>query len=222
MDLNPDMLEYYDRRAPEFEEVYHVPERQPDLDDLRQRLCTHFAGRRVLDVACGTGYWTHFIAKSAQRITATDAGSKVMEAAYMKDYGDCPVEFIRSDAYNLAEIKGDFDACFVGFFWSHILKQRRPDFLKTICSKLAPGSTVVMIDNMFVEGEMTPLHRSDEEGNTYRERRLRDGSAYEIVKNYPTEAEMRHDLTPFGEVVEWRVYKYYWWVEWRTKADIAT
>ncbi len=216
--MNPDMLEYYSRRTPEYEAIYQVPERQPDLNDLRQRLSTHFAGRRVLDIACGTGYWTHFIAQSAKAITATDAGSKVMEAAYMKDYGACRMDFVRADAYSLAEIASGHDAGFIGFFWSHVLKERRAEFLSTLCNKLVPASTVVMIDNMFVEGEMTPLHRTDERGNTYRKRILNDGTPYEIVKNYPTEDEMRRELEPFGEVVDWREYKYYWWVEWWTKA----
>jgi len=73
MDMNPDMLEYYNRRVLEYESIYHVPERQPDLDDLRTRLSNHFAGSAVLDIACGTGYWTQFIAKSAKSITATVA-----------------------------------------------------------------------------------------------------------------------------------------------------
>ena len=217
MDLNPDMLEYYQRRVAEYESIYHLPERQPNLDDFRARLRTHFAGRRVIDVACGTGYWTQFIARSARSITATDAGDTVMEAAHMKDYGTCPVEFIRANAYDLNEITGEHDACFVGFFWSHIPKQRRAEFLTTLGRKLAPGSPVVMIDNLFVPGEMTQLHRSDDLGNTYRERRLADGSGYEIVKNYPTEHEMRQEIAPFGEFVEWRPYKYYWWVEYLTK-----
>ena len=213
--MNPDMIEYYARRAREYEAIYHHPERQPDLDQLRERLSTVFSGMDVLDVACGTGYWTEYIARSAKSIVATDVSEEVMELAREKNYGSCPVQFVRADAYDLSVIAETFPACFAGFFWSHIPKQRRREFLENLHRRLRPGAKVVMIDNMFVKGEMTELHRSDEHGNTYRERKLADGSTYEITKNYPTEDEFRRALSGLAEVTEWREYKYYWWAEYK-------
>lgn len=50
------LLEYYRRRAAEYEKVYDKPERQADLRRLRAVVPAYFSQRRVLEVACGTGY----------------------------------------------------------------------------------------------------------------------------------------------------------------------
>ena len=46
--------EYYQQRAPEYDEVYAKPERQADLAELRRLLPPLVAGRRVLEIAAGT------------------------------------------------------------------------------------------------------------------------------------------------------------------------
>src|SRR5207302_8191007 len=63
---------YYAARAAEYERIYEKPERQRDLARLRELIPAYFAGRDVLDVACGTGYWTQWIAPGARRVTAID------------------------------------------------------------------------------------------------------------------------------------------------------
>lgn len=37
----------------------------------------YLAGRRVLEVACGTGYWTKTLSETAERIVAKDIGEDV-------------------------------------------------------------------------------------------------------------------------------------------------
>ena len=65
---NTSMINYYARRALEYERVYERPERQTDLRNLEQVTAEAFPGLRVLEVACGTGYWTQFAARSAASI----------------------------------------------------------------------------------------------------------------------------------------------------------
>ena len=52
------MAAYYAQRAAEYERVYFKPERQDDLRRMEAELAAPFAGRRVLEIACGTGWWT--------------------------------------------------------------------------------------------------------------------------------------------------------------------
>src|SRR5712692_10327984 len=65
MTANREMREYYARRAVEYERVYAKPERQDDLARLRRLLQADLAGHDVLEIACGTGYWTTAIAETA-------------------------------------------------------------------------------------------------------------------------------------------------------------
>jgi len=71
---SPDLVEYYRRRAGGYESIYAKPERQADLSVLRAQIPARMAGRRVLEIACGTGYWTVLVARTAASVVATDAG----------------------------------------------------------------------------------------------------------------------------------------------------
>ena len=70
MTVHTDLQAYYAQRAASYEEIYAKPERQTDLAILHQRLRTLFAGQRVLEIACGTGYWTADLAASAAQVLA--------------------------------------------------------------------------------------------------------------------------------------------------------
>ncbi len=87
---NTDITSYYARRAAEYEKVYSKPERQQELAALRQLLPGWFTGRSILEVACGTGYWTECISATAESITATDINREVLDIAGSKSYA-CPV-----------------------------------------------------------------------------------------------------------------------------------
>ena len=52
-----------------------------------------------------------------------------------------------------------------------------------------------MFDNCNVDGDSTPIARTDLDGNTYQIRRLPDGSRHEVIKNYPTDSTLRKKLT---------------------------
>ena len=74
----PTMERYYSRRAAEYERIYEKPERQAELEWLRNRIPEVFAGREVLEVACGTGYWTQYIARAARKVSACDINEAVL------------------------------------------------------------------------------------------------------------------------------------------------
>ena len=59
------MKAYYAARAPYYDAVYDKPERRADIAFLKAFLSSRFAQRSVIEVACGTGYWTQCIAPVA-------------------------------------------------------------------------------------------------------------------------------------------------------------
>ena len=127
----PDSLAgYYARRAKEYERIYAKPERQTDLAKLRSILQPAFAGANVLELACGTGYWTAVMATSAASVLATDI---------------------------------------------------------------------------------------NEEGNTYQTRRLEDQSTcYEVLKNFPSEAELRAAIAGLADRIQIQFLPYYWILSYRS------
>lgn len=203
------MQAYYAARAAEYDRIYLKPERQADLRRLREWLPPHFAGARVLEVACGTGYWTQFLAPVASEIVAVDSSAETMEVARSR-VPQGTVRFLVGDAYALPRDEGRFDAAFAGFWFSHVPRERRRGFLGVLGAVLEPGATVVLLDNRFVEGSSTPIAERDAEGNTYQTRRLDDGSSHRVLKNFPTGEELRAAVAGLGSQVELTELEYFW------------
>ncbi|HET6374160.1 MAG TPA: methyltransferase domain-containing protein [Candidatus Polarisedimenticolia bacterium] len=214
--MTADLLEYYARRAREYEEIYARPERQADLERVRAWLRGELSGRSVLEVACGTGYWTARLAQAAESIVATDAGPEVLEAARRKPCPADRVRFLIADAYDLGGVPGEFDAAFAGFFWSHVPVARIPAFLRSLHGRLGRGARVVLLDNRYVAGSSTRLARRDEGGDTYQRRRLADGSEHEVLQNFPSPAELNEQLGAFAAGLRVVEFDYFWGASYET------
>ncbi len=210
MSIEASMAGYYAGRAPEYERIYHKPERQADLAELRKLLESAFSGLHVFEVACGTGYWTEIISRSAASILATDINDEVLTIARSKSIDPPKVTFHKADAYAPPSALQKFTAGFSGFWWSHIPKNRIREFLQNFHRALAPGAKIVFIDNVHVEGSSTPISRTDDRGNTYQLRRLDDGSTHEVLKNFPTESDLRASTESFASNIRINFLHYYW------------
>ena len=204
------LTEYYRHRAAEYDAVYAKPERQDDLATLHRMLPPLVQGRRVLEIAAGTGYWTRTLSQSAAAITATDLNPETLDVARARDYGPAAVTFRRADAFALDEVPGQFDTAFIGFFWSHIQRADVPRFLSGLHARLGPGARVIAADNRFVAGSSTPLSRTSAAGDTYQHRTLSDGRRYEIVKNFPDRGQFSADVVAVAGEVSWTELSYFW------------
>ena len=209
---------YYARRAAEYEKIYAKPERQADLARMRKDIPALFTGERVLEIACGTGYWTPLIAEQARSVLAIDYAEETLAIARTKKYPKSNVRFEQADIYALPEWPEKFSACYGGFWWSHVPLGKLDLFLDGLHRRLQAGARVAFMDNTYFEGSSTPVSRRDTDGNTYQARRLDDGSSHEVLKNFPTAAEMRARLGRVGTDVEFRQYTYYWLATYRIMA----
>jgi demethylmenaquinone methyltransferase/2-methoxy-6-polyprenyl-1,4-benzoquinol methylase len=203
------MEAYYAKRAGEYEDVYLKPERQSDLRLIEQWLPSLFAGESVLEVACGTGYWTQFVAPVAGRVVALDASPETLEIARSRVRSGT-ASFVTGDAYALSPSLGSFSAAFAGFWFSHVPIGRRREFLGGLSALLRPGARVVFLDNVFVAGSSSPVSDIDAEGNTYQLRKLSDGSTHRVLKNFPTPDELHASLGPWGSQGKVTTWEYYW------------
>jgi demethylmenaquinone methyltransferase/2-methoxy-6-polyprenyl-1,4-benzoquinol methylase len=179
--VTEEMTAYYARRAAEYERVYAGPRWQDDLAVLRPRVADFFAGRRVLEIACGTGFWTERAAERARGVHATDLNEDTLALARAKTYA-APVTFERRDAYAPAPVAREaaprFDAGLAGLWLSHVDLARMDEFLRAFHSHLAPGAAVLMFDERATEERPNPpASRTDAEGNRYEMRRLLTSSA---------------------------------------------
>ena len=210
------LARYYAARAPEYERFYAKPEYQADLARLRERVIPDaFAGRqRLVDVACGTGYWLPILARAVRSVQAVDIGIEVLDLAREKLPGCDPesdVTFSRADALALPDALGVFDAAFLGFFWSHVSRARIPELLSSLHARLAHGAVVLILDDLPAGSRDPIVLRDPETGDTYQRRCLSDGSEHRVMKNFPTEAELRRSLAdhPVSSVT-YDALEYHW------------
>jgi demethylmenaquinone methyltransferase/2-methoxy-6-polyprenyl-1,4-benzoquinol methylase len=148
---------------------------------------------------------------------ATDAGEEPMRIAQSKDYGRHDVRFELADAYSLGAALGTFDGALAVFWWSHVPRRRVGAFLASLHARLEPGARVLLMDNRYVEGSSTPLGEPDADGDTYQLRRLADGSENRVLKNFPTEAELRTALLPHARAFSYQALEYYWLAEYELR-----
>ncbi|HYC70519.1 MAG TPA: methyltransferase domain-containing protein [Opitutaceae bacterium] len=212
--MSSDLAAYYAHRAREYEQVYAKPERQDELRALRLRVAGLLAGRRVLELACGTGYWTAVVAASAERVRAVDVNEEVLAVARAKVWPAGRVAFVRGDAYAPPPAP-DCDAGLAAFWWSHVPRVRLGAFLDRWHRTLGHGARIVLLDNVYAEGSSTPIARTDAAGDTWQRRRLADGREYDVLKNFPTESELGAVLRDRGQDVVAEFGRYYWLATYR-------
>jgi demethylmenaquinone methyltransferase/2-methoxy-6-polyprenyl-1,4-benzoquinol methylase len=209
------MVDYYARRAGEYERIYAKPERQADLRAMEAWISQAFVGRRVLEVACGTGWWTRFGARDCEWWWATDLNPQTLEIARHKPMPPSKVGFAEVDAYTWEGLErkdftGRFTGAFAGFWWSHVPVERLTGWLSSLHLHLSPGARVVFLDNKYVAGSSTPIARRDELGNTWQQRHLDDGSVHDVLKNFPTPQEAQAALGARALDVRWIDFDHYW------------
>ena len=207
------MHAYYAERAPYYDAVYLKPERQADISFISSYLIDQFRGLNVLEIACGTGYWTQHIAKSASRLLASDGTAEPLELPKLRPRHGCEVTYVLADAYNLGAQLDQFNAAFAGLWFSHIPIALRANFLAGLHQRLQAGAKVILIDNNHVQLRDFPITESDAEGNTFQQRPLNDGSTHRVLKNFPTERELVELVAPCASNMRWRQLDNFWLFE---------
>ena len=179
------MEEYYRKRAPEYEEIYYKlnPELQKGNNNTAELLKEYLKNRYVIEVACGTGYWTQFLSETAEKVVATDILEEVIFLAKEKTYS-CDVQFQIADAYDLPFEKSSFNGALANFWFSHIPKTKIDSFLKGLHYILQPESRVFICDNNYIEEMGGPIISKENASDMVKLRTLSDGSQHQIIKNY--------------------------------------
>ena len=219
MSIEISMVSYYAERATEYERIYNKPERQADLRQLRNFVERTFAGADVFELACGTGYWTEILSRTATSVVATDINEEVLAIARSKSIDTRKTTFRIADAYHLPDFIQSFTSGLSVFWWSHVPKARLRDFLRDFHRIFASGARIIFIENCYVEGSSTPISRTNEHSDTYQMRQLDDGSTHEVLKNFPTESELRAAVEGLATDVRIEFLRYYWVLSYMAKTD---
>ena len=168
------MQQYYDHRAPEYDDWYlgvgrfaqrDRPGWEEDLNELQDDVAA-LASARTLDVACGTGFLTRHL---RGEIIALDQSERMLEVAAQRVPD---AVFMSGDALALPFADGSFDRLFTGHFYGHLQDGDRETFL---AEAHRVASELVIVDS---------ARRPDHEPEEWQERVLNDGSRYEVYKRF--------------------------------------
>ncbi len=176
--------EYYDIRAPEYDEWYlglgRFAERdRPGWDEAVSALEQAVRGLepgRTLDVACGTGFLTRHL---RGRVTGLDQSENMIEIARERIPS---ADFVQADAIPLPFEDAAFDRVFTGHFYGHLEGPAREAFLAE-ARRVAPALVVV-------DSAVRPDHEREEQ----QERILNDGSRFHVYKRYFEPDELAREL----------------------------
>jgi len=214
---------YYDQRANVYDDMYlrRDPMWRKDLESLADEMAKTLIGRSVLEVACGTGFWTEVAAKTATRIVAVDASERMLELARKRKKRNANVEYVHGDAYSLEEISGKFDAGLANFWFSHVPKSRIAEFLSGLHHRLEKSAIVFMADNRYLPGIGGQLITKPEIEDTFKLREGKDSSKYEVLKNYYDRKALERLFFPHGSQLKIHEMQYFWSIQYLTKQQKA-
>ncbi|QBE62467.1 class I SAM-dependent methyltransferase [Pseudoduganella lutea] len=210
------LKQFYALNAAAIEDAYDKPERQADLAAVRGKVAELLRGHKVLELACGTGYWTRVIAPTAASVHATDVNEEVLALARSRQQGG-NVTFAQADAWDLPLSPGQYTAVFAGFWWSHVKREEQERFLAQLRAKLGKDVLLVLLDSVYVDGSSTVIARTDLEGNTYQFRLLASGERLEVLKNFPTDSFLRKKLATATKEIRIDRLEHYWLLTARLK-----
>ena len=208
--MTTEMVTYYAERAAEYDRIYDIPPWRHGVQVLQQRLPSFFAGRRVYEVACGTGYWTQYIAQQAMSVYATDINETTLALARARSYGRARVTFQCADAYSPPDGPEKFEAGCAGFWLSHVDVSRMSDFLTAFHAPLQPNAVVCLFDERLSPRRRLPTSRTDAAGNRYEMRQLTNGSDFEIIKNFYTEQQFQEFFGAYGDELTYEELDHFW------------
>jgi len=209
-----ELTAYYNARASEYEEIYHRqdPEQQAELARIAKQLDKLFLRLDIIDVACGTGYWTNMVAPDASHVTGIDLSEEMLSVARngTKNHN---VEYRLADAYDLGRWPAKFDGALVNFWLSHVPKSKLTDFLSGLHSKLSRNSIVFMADNVCVPGLGGELLEEEGREDTFKLRTLRNGTTHKVIKNYYDRHSLKVLFEPRSKDLDVWEGRFYWTIK---------
>jgi demethylmenaquinone methyltransferase/2-methoxy-6-polyprenyl-1,4-benzoquinol methylase len=199
------MIEYYDARAPEYDDWYlrrgryargaiHDAAWHAELDAAGRWLDARPWGGEIVELAAGTGWWSPLLAGRGE-LSLYDASPAALDRARERllAHGLRAHLHVR-DAW--AEPDREVNGLFLGFWLSHIPRARLAEFLALAARWLRPAGRLAFIDSLADPLSGAADHPPPADDRAVR--RLDDGREFTIVKVYYRPDELSGALRAAG------------------------
>lgn len=205
-DLIEEQLNYYRAVAQEYDQWFlrrgrydrgpeHRTEWFREIATLERALEPVIEGKEVLELACGTGLWTHRLAARSSRVLATDAAPEML-SINRERLRTANVEYCKADIFSCTPPTG-FDLVFVSFWLSHVPAGRFDEFWDNMRRALKPAGSVFLVDSLLEPTSTARDDHSVDRSGVVR-RKLNDGREFQIVKVFYEPSELESRLAALG------------------------
>ncbi len=183
-------MSYYRSRAGEYDEWFLRqgrydcgPEQnrlwRSEVEEVRGELRRFEPAGDMLELACGTGWWTGELARHADHITAVDASPEVLEINREK-LADERANYLQADLFTWRP-DALYDVVFFSFWLSQVPPEKFSEFWSVVRDSLRPGGRVFFIDSLRPE---KPAVKERPLGDPTTVRQLNDGREFRIFKTF--------------------------------------
>lgn len=178
------MKEYYDRRAPEYDDWYlgtgmYAGAERPGFDEELEALTAVLASlrpARTLDVACGTGFLSRHL---PGEVTCVDQSGRMLAIASRQ----APhARLVQADVPPLPFDDDDFERVVTGHFYGHLEESERARVLAEM-RRVAPELVVVDASRAHADVDAE-----------WQSRLVGDGSCWPVYKRYFRPEDLLHEL----------------------------
>jgi demethylmenaquinone methyltransferase/2-methoxy-6-polyprenyl-1,4-benzoquinol methylase len=204
-DIGRDMIDYYEARAPEYDDWYlrrgryergaiHDAAWNAELDAAGRWLDGLPWAGEIVELAAGTGWWSPLLASRGE-LSLYDTSPAALDRARERlvAHGLRAHLHVR-DAWE--EPDRQVDGLFTGFWLSHVPRERLEAFLALCRRWLKPGGRLAFIDSLADPASGAADHPMPADDRAIR--RLDDGREFTIVKIFYSPAELTAALTDAG------------------------
>ncbi|MCE7792192.1 class I SAM-dependent methyltransferase [Salipaludibacillus sp. CUR1] len=194
------MSAWYERH---FQEDYLTIYKQRD-EQAQQELSTLLTylpdvrGKRVLDLCCGYGRHSRFLAELGARVTGVDLSAALLKEALVRTV-NVPVQYMRCDVRKVP-MQREMDLVvnlFTSFGYFNTERENEAVF-KSAFKALKPGGFFLFdyLNPGFVRNTLVPFSKiKDEDKEITQYRKIEDGSVHKtiIISNLRTGMEKRYE-----------------------------
>ena len=204
-DAERSMIDYYEARAPEYDDWYlrrgryargaiHDAAWNAELDSAGRWLDALPWNGEIVELAAGTGWWSPLLASRGE-LSLYDASPAALDRARERLVAhNLRAHLHVRDAW--AEPDRAVDGLFLGFWLSHVPRERLGDFLALARRWLKPDGRFAAIDSLADAASGAADHA--EPVDDLATRRLADGREFTIVKVYYSPDELTAALRQAG------------------------
>jgi SAM-dependent methyltransferase len=215
-----DQVAYYRARAAEYDErllelnrymslggTVDAPSEDPhgdrEIASALEQLNRLLPVGHALELACGTGWWTQWLARSAALVTAVDAAPEML-ARNRERVAQSNVRYEQADLFSWRPHE-QYDLVFFAFWLSHVPEDRFEGFWRLVEEALAPHGRFFFIDELRNRPDLEhpdvkhpDLQHEVELGGGMVSRSLKDGRTFRAVKIYHDPTELQRRLAGMG------------------------